>query len=102
LKAQGSGIFDWRRTFQDLSPAVDFEEAYAEARYGNLDLRLGKQRIAWGKLDRFSPIDLINSLSYNDPFVLEESERRNRIACNLSFVLTCRKTGRFPQRVGSR
>ncbi|MCX8073425.1 MAG: hypothetical protein N3C12_13380 [Candidatus Binatia bacterium] len=76
MLATKGGVIHWRRVFQDLSPAVDFEEFYVDANWGSFDLRLGKQRISWGKLDRFSPVDVLNSLSYFDPFLLEEAERK--------------------------
>lgn len=76
MLAERGGVLHWRRVFQNLSPAVDFEEAYLDSSWGDFDLRLGKQRIAWGKLDRFSPVDVFNSLTYFDPFLVEEGERR--------------------------
>lgn len=74
--ARKDGVFQWRQVFQNRSPALDLEELYVDARWRNLDLRLGKQRVAWGKLDRFSPVDVVNALTYTDPFLVEESERR--------------------------
>ncbi|GIW45828.1 MAG: hypothetical protein KatS3mg077_3110 [Candidatus Binatia bacterium] len=76
MLAQRGGVLHWRKVFQNLSPAVDFEEFYLDGSYGPWDVRLGKQRIAWGKLDRFSPVDVWNTLAYFDPFLLEESERK--------------------------
>ena len=34
-----------------------FREAYLDARFGQLDVRLGKQIIAWGRADRLNPTD---------------------------------------------
>ncbi len=76
IHARSDGFYRWREPFQNRSPALDLEEAYAEASLGRADLRLGKQRIAWGKLDRFSPTDVLNALSFTDPFLVEEGERR--------------------------
>ena len=76
MRARGGGVYDWTRTFQDLSPAIDFEEAYVDASFGAVDLRVGKQKIAWGKLDRLAPNDLLNPLSFIDPFMYEETERK--------------------------
>lgn len=76
IHARSEGVYRLREVFQNRSPAVDWEEAFLDARWKFLDVRLGKQRIAWGKLDRFSPTDVLNTFSYVDPFVLEEGERR--------------------------
>ncbi len=76
MLAERGGVLHWRRVFQNRSPAVDLEEAYVDATWGRFDVRMGKQRIAWGKLDRFSPVDVFNSLAYFDPFLVEEAERR--------------------------
>lgn len=34
----------------------------------NLDIRVGKQRIAWGRADRFNPTDNLNPDDFTDPF----------------------------------
>src|SRR6266852_1100829 len=62
LKADRAGVYTWDDVFQDVSPAVEFDEAYVDVFLPALDLRLGKQKVAWGKLDRFQPNDLINPL----------------------------------------
>lgn len=76
LKSDRAGVYTWDDVFQDVSPAVDFEEAYVDVFLSALDLRIGKQKVAWGKLDRTQPNDLINPLSYSDPFLQEEEERK--------------------------
>lgn len=76
LKADRSGVNQWEDVFQDVSPALDFEEAFFDIRLPSVDLRVGKQKVAWGKLDRFQPNDLINPLNYSDPFLQEEAERK--------------------------
>lgn len=76
IKAEKSGVYNWHQVFQNRSPAVDFEDLFIDLTFGSMDLRIGKQRISWGKLDRFSPLDLVNALSFTDPFLVEEAERR--------------------------
>jgi hypothetical protein len=76
MHARADGFYRWREVFQNRSPSFDLEEAYVDLAWEQLDLRLGKQRIAWGKLDRFSPTDVANAFSYLDPFLVEENERR--------------------------
>jgi hypothetical protein len=76
MQADRSGIYNLDDAFQDISPGAEFEEAYFDLRLPSVDLRLGKQKVAWGKLDRTQPNDLINTLSYSDPFMQEEGERK--------------------------
>ena len=76
LKADRSRVYSWGDVFQDISPAADFQEAYLDARLSSLDLRLGVQKVAWGKLDRTQPNDLLNPLSYIDPLMDEEVDRK--------------------------
>ena len=76
LKADRSGVYSWDDVFQDISPAADFQEAYLDARLSSLDLRLGLQKVAWGKLDRTQPNDLLNPLSYIDPLMDDEADRK--------------------------
>ena len=76
LKSDRAGVHNLDDTFQDISPAVEFDEAYVDVFLPAVDLRLGKQKVAWGKLDRSQPNDLINPQSYTDPFVQEEEERK--------------------------
>lgn len=71
-----AGVYTWTGTFQDVSPAVDFEEIYVDVNAGAFDFRIGKQRLAWGKLDRFQPTDVLGPFSYIDPFILDEAERK--------------------------
>ena len=76
LKADRAGVFNLDDAFQDVSQAVDFEEAYFDVFLPSVDFRIGKQKVAWGKLDRSQPNDLINTLTYTDPFLDEEAERK--------------------------
>jgi hypothetical protein len=76
FQSDRAGVYSWNNVFQDLSPAVDFEEAYFDLFLPSLDLRVGKQKVAWGKLDRTQPNDLINPLTYTDPLLDEEAERK--------------------------
>ena len=80
MAADRAGVYSWDDVFQDISPAVDFEEAYFDVSLSSLDFRLGKQKVAWGKLDRTQPNDLINPLTYSDPFLQDEAERKIGVA----------------------
>jgi hypothetical protein len=70
------GIYSYRSVFQSVSPSVQFEGAFADFSFASLDLRVGMQKFAWGKLDRIQPTDVLNVERYSDPFLLDEDERK--------------------------
>lgn len=48
---------------------VDLREAYAEVNgflFENLDMKIGRQRIAWGTADKFNPTDNVNPYDLED------------------------------------
>jgi hypothetical protein len=75
-KSNRSGVYRWDETFQNLSPGLDFEEVYADLFLPFADVRVGKQKLAWGKIEQSAPNDLLNPLSYVDPFLRAEAERK--------------------------
>jgi len=76
MKADRSGVYNLDDAFQDVSPAAEFDEAYFDIGLPSVDVRLGKQKFAWGKLDRSQPNDLINPRSYIDPLLQDEAEQK--------------------------
>jgi uncharacterized protein DUF1302 len=76
LSSDPSGIYNLDDAFESLLWSVEFDEVFFDIRLADLDVRVGKQKVSWGKLDRFQPTDFINPYAYNDPFVLEEAERK--------------------------
>ena len=70
------GLYSYRAVFQSVSPAVIFEEAFAEIALGATEVRVGMQKFAWGKLDRVQAVDVLNVERYSDPFLLDEDERK--------------------------
>lgn len=55
---------------------VDLREAYVDAYFGNLDLRLGQQIIVWGRADAFNPT---NNLTPSDLRVRSPNEDDRRV-----------------------
>jgi hypothetical protein len=72
----GVGVYDLSRTFQNVSPALDFVQAYGEWRGRVAEVRAGLQTFAWGKLDGLPPTDVVNPRDYHDPLVDEAEERK--------------------------
>ena len=67
---------------------LEIREAYVEL-YGflskNLDVKIGKQRIAWGTGDRLNPTDNLNPYDLED--VLDFGRHRGSFALNLNYYL---------------
>ena len=57
---------------QNVVPlTVDLREAYFELKgfiFENMDLKVGRQRIAWGTADRLNPTDNVNPYDLRDPW----------------------------------
>jgi len=55
-----------------VSPvSLDLREAYFELNgfiFSNVDLKVGRQRIAWGAADTLNPTDSVNALDLSDPW----------------------------------
>lgn len=60
----------WPRRLRESFEA-DIREAYVGAFVGPIDIRVGQQRIAWGKGDLFAPNDVVNPLDNRDPLLSE-------------------------------
>jgi hypothetical protein len=51
--------------------SLDLREAYFELNgfiFSNVDLKVGRQRIAWGTADNLNPTDNVNALDLSDPW----------------------------------
>jgi hypothetical protein len=73
---RGAGVYDLNAVKQDISPSLEVGEAYLDLYSRLLEVRLGLQKFAWGKLDRFQPNDLLNPQKYYDPMLEEETDRK--------------------------
>ncbi len=51
-------------------------EAYAQADFGNVSLKLGRQIVVWGRSDRISPTDVMSSRDFTAR-VSDDDEQRN-------------------------
>lgn len=74
--ARGAGVFDLDHVKQDLSPSLEANEAYFELSVPAIDVRVGLQRFAWGKLDGEQPNDLLNPQEFFEPLLEEEEDRK--------------------------
>jgi len=72
----GAGVYDWSHVYQNRSPSTEVSEAFADVHLRRADLRVGVQKIAWGKLDGIPPTDILNPRDYHDPLVADFEERK--------------------------
>ncbi len=70
------GVFNLNHEYQNRSPSLEVNEAYGDVRLHSADLRLGIQKVAWGKLDGVPPTDLLNPRDFHDPIVDDVEERK--------------------------
>ncbi len=74
--SRGAGVFDFDHVKQDISPSLEADEAYVEWSSKLVDLRVGLQRFAWGRLDGIQPNDLLNPEKFYDPLLEDEEDRK--------------------------
>lgn len=70
------GVYDFGHARQDLSPSLQLGEAYVDLHSSMVDLRLGLQQFAWGRLDAVQPNDLLNPERLYDPLLEQEEDRK--------------------------
>ena len=66
---------NYDEVYQSNSPYLEFKELYVSHTAGDLDVRAGIQRFAWGRLDEFPPNDLLNPWDYTQ-FLIKPLEDR--------------------------
>jgi hypothetical protein len=70
------GVYNLNHEFQNRSPSLEVNEAWADVHLRRADLRLGIQKLAWGKLDGIPPTDVVNPRDFHDPIVQDFEERK--------------------------
>jgi hypothetical protein len=64
------------RIYQDKNPYVNINEAYIDIYTGKVDLRLGVQKFAWGRLDEINPTDNLNTEDLTEGGTNDEIDRK--------------------------
>jgi hypothetical protein len=88
------GKIEWRGSARDLrdrhgyGPESDLLEAYITAHFGQADLRIGKQIIAWGRADGINPTDNLTPRDFVVLLPLEEDQRFGTTAIKLDMYLS--------------
>ena len=55
---------NYDEVYQSNTPYLEFKELYVARTTGDIDVRAGIQRFAWGRLDEYPPNDLLNPWDY--------------------------------------
>ncbi len=64
--ARDNSLFkSYDEVYQSNTPYLEFKELYAAYSSGNLDVRAGIQRFAWGRIDEYPSNDLLNPWDYS-------------------------------------
>jgi hypothetical protein len=67
---------EYDKIYQDKNPSLTIDEAYVDIFTGKVDLRIGIQKFAWGRLDEINPTDNLNTEDITDPVLNDENERK--------------------------
>jgi hypothetical protein len=70
------GMYNFVHTYQNRSPSLEVSEAYTDLELPHTDVRIGIQKLAWGRLDGLPPTDVVNPRDFHDPFVTEVEEAK--------------------------
>ncbi len=67
---------EFDKIYQDKNPYINVDEAYIDIYTQNVDLRLGIQKFAWGRLDEINPTDNMNTEDLTEATMKEENDRK--------------------------
>ncbi len=75
--AQDKKLFkNYDEVYQSNTPYVEFKELYLSHTAGDIDIRAGIQRFAWGRLDEYPSNDLLNPWDYTQFLVKPLEDRK--------------------------
>ena len=67
---------EFDKVYQDKNPYVDIDEAYVDLYSSFVDLRIGIQKFAWGRLDEINPTDNLNPEDFRQGITADEIDRK--------------------------
>lgn len=73
---RGNPVLDLDEVYQSKDVFVSFDEAYVEVPFGNVEVRVGKQKVSWGQLDDLQPTDHLNPEDLTEFYFRPELERK--------------------------
>ena len=75
LEAAASGLIEWDVFDHRTAFEANLRELYVGALWDHFAVRVGNQRIAWGKADAISPNDILNPRDLRDPLLTDPELR---------------------------
>jgi hypothetical protein len=72
----------------DSSSSADLPYAYLDVTTSALDIRIGKQILAWGKTDALNPTDVVTPRDYTTLLPFDEDERSGVWGVNTTYFAT--------------
>lgn len=87
LNRVGANLADGGNNVLDQYSKSSIREAYADIKWDRLQLRLGKQQVAWGETDFFQSMDMVHGYDFTWRSFLEpdnESLRKPLVMANLT------------------
>jgi hypothetical protein len=73
---RGNPWLDLAEVYQDKDLYLGLDEAYLEASFRSVELRVGKQKVSWGRLDELQPTDNLNPEDLTEVLFRPELERK--------------------------
>jgi hypothetical protein len=88
LSLYGDSEIQMQRFGDDIRPEHWWREAYAEYAEGDLDVRLGRQLVIWGRADKFNPTDVVTPSDFGFLTTDDQGQRFGVIAATARYALT--------------
>jgi len=74
-----------QQLFRERETVGELREAYVDVSLSSLDLRLGKQIIAWGQADRINPTDNLTPRNFTRLFTEDDEQRLGTVALKATY-----------------
>jgi hypothetical protein len=77
-----------QQLFREQETAGELREAYLDVSLSSLDLRVGKQIIAWGQADRINPTDNLTPRNFTRLFTEDDDQRLGTVALKATYYFS--------------
>ena len=84
-KSYADGYLQSSNLGRQQSGSGDLREGYVQKSIGNLDLRIGRQIIVWGRADKVNPTDNLSTRNYTLLMTDDEDQRLGLFATQLTY-----------------
>ena len=85
---------NWSQSY--MARTFLLRELWVDFRIGGLDLKLGKQQVAWGKTDGYKLLDILNPTDYREFLLMDSEDSRIPIwMANIKYYFTPKHNVQF-------